>query len=177
MSLSRKTARAVSAFLCLGHVCVVTGCGAATTEPVTELCIGGVDESDNCSESALHRRCLADYDFADDGCPRPHAPEVRFEAASVALADDAEHVLNLVCADALRLWPGASLRLVAVEPALAADRIEVVRAALVACGVPAARIRVGGPLPEPELAPWQSVEDAPTYAPNSVVVTADSCAL
>lgn len=191
--MRRITAPTVT--LCLGLVAALHGCGAAACgaaapeaaapeaaapeaaapEPTRWDSLGGIDAIDRCS--VVGEACLEGFDGSDDGCPDPSAPALRFGEGSSRLEDneDGTRVLGDVCIDGRRLWPGATLRLVAVSPELGPERVAEVRARLIACGVSDSVLREGGPLPAPQ---WESsAEQAHAYPPTSVVVVAENCAL
>ena len=158
----------------VGLAIALAACGAASPEepaPIAETsgieCLGGIDTVDRCP--TVPYACIASYrPDADDGCPDPAYPfpVARFEPTSIELSPEAMGVASGICLD--ELWPGASLRLVAVGDGLRAERIAALRAALVACGVPAERIREGGAVPAPG--------PGGVYAVDDVVVAVDDCA-
>lgn len=145
---------------------LVVACGGAPpvdTEPPM------LETYDRCT--VLPRECIEGFDFSDDdGCPDPPTPEVAFARGDARLAtDDALRTVNEVALDGMRLWPGAKLRLVAVgaddEPTeLGTLRVAVVRAALIAAGVPEDRIREGSERP-------------PGIVVPSVRIAVDDCAM
>lgn len=148
-------------------VALAIGCGGAprarTTEPASSSDLAG----DRCSR--LPRECIEGFDFSDeDGCPDPPPPEIAFAPGSSVLPAAAARLIDEVSFDGRRLWPGASIRLVAVSVSLAAERGAAVREALIAAGVPPERIVSGGSLP--------AVEDGRAFDVESVVIVVDHCA-
>ena len=118
---------------------VLASCASAP-EPESQ-----VDAIDRCS--TLRRECLDGFDYSDeDGCPDPRAPEATFSAGTT-LDDDSVRTLNEVGYESRHLWPGATIRLVAIG-ASGADRIAAVRQSLIAAGTPPDRITEGGAAPK-----------------------------
>ena len=152
-------------------VALTLGCGGAPrAHPTTDSPSASSFDlaADRCS--FLPRECIEGFDLSDeDGCPDPPPPEIVFAPGSSELSLAAARAIDEVSFDGRRLWPGASIRLVAVSPSLAAERYAAVRAALIAAGVPAQRIVDGGSLP--------ALEDGRAFDVESVVIAADHCAL
>ena len=142
---------------------VLAACGGAQTH-ADDFAEAPPDTNDRCP--ALRAECIEGFDYQDDGCPDAAAPEVVFAPGSATLDDAGERVLEAVGIDGRHLWPGATIRLVAVsegEDELATTRIANVRAGLVARGVPADRITEGDAASEGTATP-------------SVRIVADGCA-
>jgi hypothetical protein len=152
-------------------ITLAIGCGGAPQAgPTTDSPPASFSHlaDDRCS--FLPRECIEGFDLSDeDGCPDPPPPEIIFAPGSSVLSESAARGIDEVSFDGRRLWPGASIRLVAVSPSLAAERYAVVRAALIAAGVPAQRISEGGSLP--------ALEDGRAFDVESVVIAVDHCAM